>query len=762
LAYGIVPVQGYTRDLAMQAAELVNTYQTLSSESGDGRFKTLAENRGISAPGVAFIGDADTGIAHTGPNSMALVASGEQMAVTATGAYVNDERLHIRDNDNILRIAQFAVPSTQANGTAVHTLPPATDTLVGIAATQTLSNKTLVAPALGTPASGVLTNCTGLPTAGLVNDAVTYAKLQNISATDRILGRSTAGAGDAEEIVCTAAGRAILDDVDAAAQRTTLGAAPLASPTFTGTPAAPTAAAATNTTQLATTAFVFAERSNTATLTNKTITGGTVNPTVLQEGSSPAVVQTDIGTAPNEIPLNQYLGQMAYMDANAVAVAGGAINNTPIGATTPSTGRFRTLTAWRDQIANVFDTRIDTYVDADGFRSQMKWIPPFRACRALTALGATATPSNTVGDWFHPADIPSGSVLNTDYVVVGGGPNLTSGNLTIGVWYKIIVLGTGDFTNVGATQNALGQCFMATGTTPTTWGGATLEPNGMGGYWVDMFLCSSNNATRTSMGTVASGNIAYVSQPGVAPRVSQNIAHFKTHLAKRFDGGGFVGQAATSWAGKGGLITDQHWFELWIWTRINRWLLRGNTNGYTNGIPRYHGNVHEIGVLDTTQTASYGASITGGGPASWEVPVSDFCGNRWEFTDGLRTYGNGTVATIYTAGKTINPPASYANAAYTNTGLTITGVTSGQSVSSYRTEAVLAMHGIAASTTTAGTGPFDGAGFWFAAANATEYIALRGGDCDVGARCPGALSSTTARRSRPGTLAGARYWCLNN
>lgn len=48
---------------------------------------------------------------------------------------------------------------------------------------------------------------------------------------------------------------------------------PLASPTFTGTPAAPTAAAATNTTQLATTAHVFAERSNNATLTNKVIDG---------------------------------------------------------------------------------------------------------------------------------------------------------------------------------------------------------------------------------------------------------------------------------------------------------------------------------------------------------------------------------------------------------------------------------------------------------------------------------------------------------
>ena len=32
------------------------------------------------------------------------------------------------------------------------------------------------------------------------NDAVTYAKLQNVSATDRLLGRDTAGAGNTEEI----------------------------------------------------------------------------------------------------------------------------------------------------------------------------------------------------------------------------------------------------------------------------------------------------------------------------------------------------------------------------------------------------------------------------------------------------------------------------------------------------------------------------------------------------------------------------------
>lgn len=56
--------------------------------------------------------------------------------------------------------------------------------------------------------------------------------------------------------------------------------APLASPTLTGTPAAPTATAGTNTTQLATTAHVFAERTNTATLTNKTLTTPVItNPT---------------------------------------------------------------------------------------------------------------------------------------------------------------------------------------------------------------------------------------------------------------------------------------------------------------------------------------------------------------------------------------------------------------------------------------------------------------------------------------------------
>ena len=74
----------------------------------------------------------------------------------------------------------------------------------------------------------------GSAAATIANGAVTYAKMQDVSATDRILGRATAGSGDVEEIMCTAAGRAILDDASVGAIRTTLGVGTGDNPTFAG------------------------------------------------------------------------------------------------------------------------------------------------------------------------------------------------------------------------------------------------------------------------------------------------------------------------------------------------------------------------------------------------------------------------------------------------------------------------------------------------------------------------------------------------
>jgi hypothetical protein len=53
----------------------------------------------------------------------------------------------------------------------------------------------------------------------------------------------------------------------------------------------------------------------------------TFDGTTLKEGGYNIVSQTDIGTRANQIPLNQYLGTMAYQDAKAIQIAGGSIAN---------------------------------------------------------------------------------------------------------------------------------------------------------------------------------------------------------------------------------------------------------------------------------------------------------------------------------------------------------------------------------------------------------------------------------------------------
>lgn len=65
-------------------------------------------------------------------------------------------------------------------------------------------------------------NGTGAHTVVVEDNTLVAAKL-SATATDVLFGRSTAGAGAGEEVACTAAGRALLDDAAASNQRTTLG-----------------------------------------------------------------------------------------------------------------------------------------------------------------------------------------------------------------------------------------------------------------------------------------------------------------------------------------------------------------------------------------------------------------------------------------------------------------------------------------------------------------------------------------------------------
>jgi hypothetical protein len=82
-----------------------------------------------------------------------------------------------------------------------YTLQDSSDTLVGRATTDTLTNKTLTSPTLttpvlGTPSSGTLTNCTGLPVAGIAASTSTALGVGSIelgNASDTTISRESAG-----------------------------------------------------------------------------------------------------------------------------------------------------------------------------------------------------------------------------------------------------------------------------------------------------------------------------------------------------------------------------------------------------------------------------------------------------------------------------------------------------------------------------------------------------------------------------------------
>ena len=70
---------------------------------------------------------------------------------------------------------------------------------------------------------------TGSFASTIAASSVTYTKMQNVSATDKLLGRASAGAGTIEEITCTSVGRSIISAASIAAAKTTLGLSTVAS-----------------------------------------------------------------------------------------------------------------------------------------------------------------------------------------------------------------------------------------------------------------------------------------------------------------------------------------------------------------------------------------------------------------------------------------------------------------------------------------------------------------------------------------------------
>lgn len=81
--YAVMPTQSFIRDLALGAAQLLNTFADLRDTVGQGLFG----DGSLAAPGMRFTADQDTGFTRFGANQLCLVAGG------VAGCYVNATRV---------------------------------------------------------------------------------------------------------------------------------------------------------------------------------------------------------------------------------------------------------------------------------------------------------------------------------------------------------------------------------------------------------------------------------------------------------------------------------------------------------------------------------------------------------------------------------------------------------------------------------------------------------------------------------------------
>lgn len=230
-----------TRTAASISDETITYFVGIEIDGSPELFK-MATPQLRTLLGIGGVSDGDKGdivISSAGTvytiDSGVLSAYGRTLTVTANAAAARgvlglgtSATLNVGVNANNVVQLDGTSKLPAVDGSQLTNLPGAANAITALTGNVTASG----------PGSAVATIANdAVTTAKILNSNVTYAKIQNVTATDKLLGRSTAGAGVVEEIACTAAGRDLLDDANAAAQRTTLGLGSLAtqSGTFSGT-----------------------------------------------------------------------------------------------------------------------------------------------------------------------------------------------------------------------------------------------------------------------------------------------------------------------------------------------------------------------------------------------------------------------------------------------------------------------------------------------------------------------------------------------
>jgi hypothetical protein len=206
----------------------------------------------------------------------------------------------------------------------------------------------------------------------IANDAVTYAKMQNVSATSRLLGRTTAGSGDVEEVVLDPDGTlAANSDIIVASQK--------AVKTYVDGK------------------FVFAKNSATQTLAAST--------------NNQAITNVSVAIAANKTMFIEIVLQVNASATNgwrvAVAIPTGATMNLAVNGQQSATSAYGT-TSWLTT-SGVVGATTGQSASMGGIISTTQqvritgWVTTAGTSGTIDALAATANAANTVkivtGSW---------------------------------------------------------------------------------------------------------------------------------------------------------------------------------------------------------------------------------------------------------------------------------------------------------------------------------------------------------------------------